>query len=514
MPMERIAMRQIKELLRLSLQCGLSQRQVARALNLSKGGVAKYLQLASVRSVDWDLANSLTEEELQERLCPDKPAARAYTQPDWAHLHQELKGKAVTLQLLWEEHRAQSPAQAYGYSRFCELYAAFAKTLGLSMRQVHHGGEKLFIDYSGDLVQTYDGLGGALRGAHIFVAVLGASNYTFACATWGERRLDWLLSLEKALRFIGGSPALIVPDNPRALVSNPHRYEPVLNRVVEEFVGHYGTAMLPARPRRPRDKPKVEQAVLLVQRWVIARLRHRQFYSIAELNAAIADLVGALNERAFKKLPGNRREAFERLDRPLLKALPENRFDYAEWKKVKLNIDYHVEIDEHYYSAPHALVHQELEARVSATTVELVLRTRRVAIHPRSFIRGKYTTLPEHMPKSHRAHAQWTPAGLIRWAATVGPGSAQFVERMLKAKPHPEHGYRACLGLMRLERKYSPQRLEAACLRSLCLDELRLGSVEKILQSGFDRQPLPGETPGAELNLGTHENVRGPKFYH
>jgi transposase len=514
MPVERIAMRQIKELLRLKEKCRLSQRQIARALKLSKGVVAKYLQLVAAAGVDWNLAQGLAEEELQARLCPDKPVARAHVQPDWALIHQELKRKGVTLQLLWEEHCAQAQGLAYGRSRFCELYRSYVGTLSLSMRQVHRAGEKLFVDFSGDTVPIFDTVGGPQRQAHIFVAALGASSYTFVCATWGETQLDWLQAIEKALRFLGGCATLIVPDNPRALVKDPDRYEPQLNRTVEEFAAHYSTAILPARPGRPRDKPKVEQAVLLAQRWVIARLRHRRFFSLGELNVAIAELLSALNERPFKKLPGNRREAFERLDQPVLTRLPETPFDYATWKKVKVNIDYHIELDQHYYSVPFALVGQLLEARVSANTVELILRTRRVAIHARSRERWKYTTVVEHMPQSHRAHAQWTPGRLIGWARGVGAGTGQFVERLLKDKPHPEHGYRACLGLMRLHKVYGAARLEAACLRALAIASLRVRSVEAILNSGFDRQPLPGQAAEAQLNLGVHENVRGPGYYH
>jgi len=433
--------------------------------------------------------------------------------PDLAHVHQELKRKSVTLALLWEEYRQGHGEAAYQYSRFCDLYRAFARSLKRSMRQTHRAGEKLFADYVGDTVAIIDTVTGEIRRARIFVAVLGASNYTFACATAAQTQADWLWGLGRALHFLGGAPELIVPDNPRAMIGEANRYEPEPQRAVAEFAAHYGTAVLPARPYRPQDKAKVEVGVQIVQRWILARLRNRRFFSLAELNAAIAELVEDLNRRPFRKLPGCRRDAFESLDQPALRPLPVTPFQHAQWKKARANIDYHVEVDGHYYSVPHALVRQEIEIRLTADSVECFFKGKRVAAHPRSSRRGAHSTVPEHMPASHRAHAEWTPGRMLNWAATLGPATTQIVRYQLESRPHPEQGYRACLGVMRLAKTYGKRRLEAACARAVAIGgaPLQVGRLDP--QGGLDRQPLPGTTQ-SELTLPAHGNVRGSSYYH
>jgi transposase len=323
---------------------------------------------------------------------------------------------------------------------------------------------------------------------------------------------DWLGAISLALEFYGGVPAMLVPDNPKALIAEADRYEPLANRTALDFAAHYATVILPARPYKPRDKAKVEVGVQVVERWILARLRHRRFFSLAELNAAIAELLVELNDRAFKKLPGSRRSTFEALDRPALRPLPATRYEVARFKPVRVNIDYHVEIERHYYSVPHALVRQGLEARITRHTVELLHRGRRVASHALSAKRGGYTTCPEHMPASHRAHAEWTPGRLLNWAARIGPAVAALVKHLLETKPHPEQGYRACLGLLAAARKYSDARLEAACERALAIGSPTRRSVLSILAAGIDQKPLAVEDPEWQLPL--HANVRGPTYYH
>jgi len=380
------------------------------------------------------------------------------------------------------------------------------------MRQIHRAGEKLFADYAGPTVPIVDAATGEIRPASIFVAVLGASSYTFACATAGQTQADWLTGMSRALTFIGGVPALIVPDNPRALVSGPDRYEPELNRATAEFAQHYDTVILPARPKKPQDKAKVESGVQVVERWILARLRHRRFFSVAELDAAILELLPALNTRPFKKLPGCRQDAFAQVDAPYLRPLPVSAFVIAEWKKATVNIDYHVEFERNYYSVPHALIHQAVELRITRHMVEVLAKGKRVASHPRSSRKGHYATLAEHMPAAHRAHAEWSPGKLQTWAASVGPSTAELVKRLLIEKKHPEQGYRACLGLMRLTRNHGKTRMEAACERALAVGAHRYRSVASILENGLDRQPvLPQQ---AELALPDHVNVRGPDYYH
>lgn len=505
-------MRQIRHALHLHLEAGLSHAQTGRALGIPKATVGKFARLARAAGVDWAVAQTLSDEDLEARLYrPAVPRAARHLEPDYALIHQELKRPGVTLQLLWEEY-AQANALAYKYTSFCIKYRQWAEGLKRSMRQIHVGGDKLFIDYAGQTVPIIDAASGEIRPAQIFVAALGASSYTYACATATQTAPDWVGSLIGALEFIGGVPRLIVPDQPRALVAQPDRYEPGVGRLLQEFCDHYGTAVLPARPAHPRDKPKVEAAVLLVERWILARLRNRRFFSLAELNAAIRELLAELNARAFKKLPGCRREAFERLDQPALRPLPPVRMPIVRFKSAGVNIDYHVELDAHYYSVPHRLVRKKVELRVSSTMVEAFFGQQRVAVHAYSAVKGGFTTLPEHMPASHRAHREWTPAKLIAWGERIGAACAAVVRWQMEHRPHPEQGYRACLGLQRLARNYGPERLEAACARAQSIRSPRFKTVDAILKSGIDRQavkPQPSQT-----SLPLHDNVRGADYYH
>jgi transposase len=505
-------MRRIRETLRLHLQAGLSYNEVGRALKISKSAVGKYVSLARVAGVDCEVAESLSDEELEAKLYrPPVPRASHQLAPDFALVHQELKREGVTLMLLWEEYARGNPL-AYKYTSFCVKYREFAQNQLRSMRQVHLAGEKLFVDYAGSTVPIIDPATGEISQAQIFVATLGASNYTFACATARQTTADWIGAQVQALEFIGGVPRLIVPDQPRALIKTPDRYDPEPNRTYDEFAKHYGCAVLAARPRHPRDKPKVEASVLLVQRWILARLRNRQFFSLVELNRAIAELLVDLNQRPFKKLPGCRRSAFELLDAPALRPLPASRYAIGRWKTVKVNIDYHVEFDGHYYSVPHRLVGAKLDVRVTGSLLECFASNQRVAGHAVSTVRGDFTTVAEHMPASHRAHREWTPAKLIAWGQRIGVSTAAVVTWQLERRPHPEQGYRACLGLLALVRKYSAERLEAACTRAMAIRAPTLRSVTNILKCGLDRQP--SLFPVAAGPVIEHENVRGPDYYH
>lgn len=508
-------MRKIRDVLRYRHTTDLSLDGIASALKISKGVVAKYLKLAGLAGLSWPLPDDLDDKELERRLYHRPPVVRAssHVEPDYAQVHQELKKKGVTLTLLWEEYRADTHAGAYQYTAFCTRYRAWAGTLKRSMRQIHRAGEKLFADYAGPTVPLIDADTGEIRPAQIFVAVLGASNYTYACATAGQTQADWLQGIGQALAFIGGVTELIVPDNPRALIADSNRYEPEPNRGAIEFAAHYGTVILPARPRKPQDKAKVEVGVQIVERWILARLRHRQFFSLAELNAAIAGLLEELNTRPFKKLPGCRRSAFEALDAPYLRPLPALPFVLASWRRARVNIDYHVEFEHHYYSVPHQLVRQEVELRITLGMIEVLAHGRRVASHPRSHRKGAYSTTADHMPAAHRAHAGWSPAKMVSWAESVGTATGKLVERLLEEKTHPEQGYRACLGLMRLTRTVGQSRMEAACERALAIGAHRYKSVASILDKGLDRQPVTGPAQ-AELPLPEHANVRGPTYYH
>jgi transposase len=376
---------------------------------------------------------------------------------------------------------------------------------------VHRAGEKLFIDYCGPTVPIVDAAGGEPRRAQVFVAVLGASNYTFAEATWTQSLPDWIGSHQRALAFFGGVPALLVPDNLRAAVTKPDRYVPEPNATYLELARHYGTAILPARPYKPKYRAKAEVAVQVVERWILARLRHRTFFTLAELNGAIAALLVALNERPFQKLPGSRRSWFEQLDRPALNALPATPYEYAEWRHAKVGIDYHIEVDKRCYSVPHALVGARVDVRLSAGMVEVLHQGKRVAAHPRQGPE-RISTVEAHLPKAHQAHRRWSPQRLLDWARAIGPATRAVVAHQLTDRPHPEHGYRACLGLLSHARGYGETRLEAACARALAIDAPSVRSITSILRQGLDQQPLAVDDEPATLP--SHANVRGARYYH
>ncbi len=506
-------MRQIREVLRQKWGLGLSNRQTARSCGISRPTVAEYLERAEAAGLSWPLPGDLDDAELERKLFPPVVAIPSDQRvvPDWSAVNQEFRRKGVTLALLWDEYKAVNP-KGFQYSWFCESYRRWLGKVDVVMRQDHRAGEKLFVDYAGQTVPIIDRATGEVADAQIFVAVLGASNFTYAEATWTQSLPDWIGSHVRTFRYLRSVPAIIVPDNLKSGVHLAHRYEPELNPTYAEMGQHYGVAIIPTRSAKPRDKAKVESGVLVVERWILARLRNRQFFSLVELNTAIAELLEVLNNRPFKKLPGTRRSMFESLDRPAMQPLPATPYQYAEWKKVRVNIDYHVAIDKHYYSVPYQLVKQQLDARVTAGTVELLHKGKRIASHRRSYQPGRHTTVNVHMPKAHREYAEWTPERLVRWASDTGPATAKLVEQILSSRPHPQHGFRACLGLMRLGKHYSTPRLEAASRRALVIGSCSYKSVESILKNSLDRKPLPSttiDTPAIE-----HDNLRGSDYYH
>ena len=440
----------------------------------------------------------------------EAPPAASRPLPDWPEVHRELRRKGVTLQLLWMEYRERHP-DGYGYTQFCRHYRTWQGRLDLVMRQEHRAGEKLFVDFAGMTMPITDPDSGEVWQAQLFVAVLGASNYTYAEALASQALPHWIGAHVHAFEAFGGCSAIIVPDNLRSGVTRPHRYEPEINRTYEEMAAHYGCAVIPARSRKPRDKAKAEQGVLLAERWVLAALRDRTFFSLAEANAAIVERVAWLNERPFRKLPGSRRSMFEALDRPALRPLPARPYEYAEWKTAKVNIDYHLEVDHRWYSVPYQLVGQHCDIRVTVAVVEVLHRGKRVASHRRDTGQSRFTTEPAHMPESHRRHAEWTPSRIVAWADRSGPATAGLVAAIMASRPHPEQGFRSCLGIMRLGRRYGDDRLEAAAVRALAIRAHSYRSVESILKNGLDGQPLPGDESGP--TIGDHANVRGPAYY-
>jgi transposase len=505
-------MKKIIEVLRLKYAARLSHEKIARACGLSKGAVGKYVSATQALGITWPLPEGVNEARLEALLFPARQPSSRLVEPDYFQMHQALKRKGVTLQLLWAEYVAIHGESGYRYSQYCHRYRQWRDRQKRSLRQVHLAGDKLFIDYCGPTVPIVNRHTGEIREAQVFVSVLGASSYTYAEATYTQSLPDWIASHQRALAFYGGVPALLVPDNLKSAVNLADCYEPGINATYAELAAHYGTAVLPARPYKPKDKAKAEVGVQVVERWILARLRHHTFFSLAELNAAIAELLPTLNERAFQGRTESRRDLFETIDRPALKPLPRDAYDYAEWRKAKPGIDYHIAVDKRFYSVPHNLIGLTLDVRLTAATVEVLHKGQRVACHPRQG-QGRYSTDTAHMPKAHRAHRDWSPGRFLDWAKSIGPCTAQVIEQQLTDRPHPEHGYRSCLGLLKLARGYSKPRLEAACQRALAIHSASYRSVASILKQGLDQQPLPDDQTGqAELPL--HTNVRGPGYYH
>jgi transposase len=507
-------MRKIKEVLRLRHELGLGQRQIARSCSIAQSTVHQYLRAAERAGVKWPLPADWDDPGLEQVLFggrPEPSLRRTHNAPDFAAIHQELQTHPhLTLQLVWEEYRQGNP-DGYRYSRFCELYRRWHRHLDVVLRQEHRAGEKLFVDYAGDKVPIVDPETGEVRQAAIFVAVLGASSYTFAEATESQDLACWIGSHIRAFEFFGGTPKLVVPDNCRTGVSRACRYEPDLNRTYHEMATHYGVGVLPTRPYKPRDKAKVEAGVLLVERWIVAALRHRRFFNLAELNQAIAELLVRLNQRPFRKREGSRASLFAAIDRPALQPLPAERYQFSEWRTARVNIDYHVEVDRHYYSVPYQLTGEQVEARSTSNTVEVFHRGRRVASHARSREPYQATTIDEHRPRSHQQHLAWPPSRLLGWAETIGPATASLFERILNSKPHPEMGYRSCLGTMRLAKKYTSERVEAAAARALLLNVCSYRSVKSMLEHGLDRQPVDTGAPARPPIQ--HGNIRGPRYF-
>jgi transposase len=506
-------MRKIREVLRLH-SLGLTQRQIARSCSVGQSTVAEYLKAAEAAHLQWPEVAGWDESRLAAALLekrPVEPKRSRQPEPDFASVHTELQQhKHLTLLLVWEEYRAQNP-EGYRYSRFCELYQRWRRKREVVLRQEHRAGEKLFVDYAGRTIPVQNPTAGEIREAQLFVAVLGASNYTFAEATWTQGLGDWIGSHLRAFEFFEGVTEIVVPDNLKSGVTKTCRYEPGVNITYQEMAQHYGLAVVPARVGKPRDKAKVEAGVLLVERWILAALRKRTFFSLGETNQAIGELLARLNERPFRTREGSRRTLFESLDRPALKPLPCQRYQYGEWKTARVNIDYHVQFERHWYSVPYQLTQQEVEIRATASTVEVFHQGIRVASHARSQVAHQHTTTHEHRPKAHQRYMEWTPSRVIEWSAKIGPATAQVVDRILASNRHPEQGFRSCLGIIRLGDKYPQARVEAAARRAVALHVCSYQSLKSILENNLDGQ-APEPTPDPQPPI-DHPNLRGPDYY-
>jgi transposase len=503
-------MRKIRDVLRLTA-AGMSSRKIAASLSIGASTIIDCLHRARRAGLTWPLPEDLSDEALEQRLYPPQPRMKEQRPlPNWAEVQRELKRPGVTLELLWQDYRDQYP-DGYGYSRYCDLHRAWEKRVSPTMRQTHIAGERMFVDYSGTKLQLIDRTTSEVLTAELFVAVLGASNFTYAEATWTQSLPDWISSHNRAFNYFRGVTAMVVSDNLKSGITKACFYEPNVNRTYEEMAKHYGTAIVPARPNRPKDKAKVEVAVQVALRWVIAKLRKRTFFTLAEANAAIRDCLEQINNRVTRHLGASRRALFEEIERSALKKLPATEYAFAYWKQCRAGIDYHVEIERHYYSVPYTLVRQELWASYTASTVEVFHRGKRVAVHRRGPPNRGHTTLPEHMPSSHRRYADWTIQRIMREAAEIGPNTTALVEIVLRQKRHPEQGFRSCRGIVNLVGRYGRERVEAACERALAIGARSFSSVKSILDTKLDRKRPDKAAEGPAI---AHDNIRGPNFYH
>jgi transposase len=505
-------MRHVKEILRLKFEQRWGNRPIARSLGVSRNTIRLTLRRAQQAGLAWPLPPGLSDHELEKCLFPPLAPEQPRPLPDWSQVHQELqdhKRLNLTLTQLWIEYKERHPVDGYQYTAFCGAYHEWLRRRDLVMRQTHKPGDKLFVDYADGLF-LINPLTGEFIPTQLFVAVWGASNFTYAEASMSQSIPDWIASHARAFPYFGVVPRLIVPDNLKSGVLKASLYEPTLNPSYQDMADHYGTAVLPARPRRPRDKAKAEAGVLVTKRWILAALRHRTFHSLAEMNVAIRRLLEALNDRPLRKIQKSRRQLFNELDRPAALPLPERPYEFAEWKKPKVNIDYHVEIDFHYYSVPCRLVGETVDAKVTASTVEILFKGERVAAHARSRLRGRHTTTDAHMPPAHQHHADWSPSRLLTWAGQVGPRTQELVQAIFDSRPHPEQGYRAALGVMRLAQSVGKNRLEAAAARALAFRLTSYRAVRSILNGGHDKLPLRSPTRPA---LPRHHNIRGGDYY-
>jgi transposase len=511
MAQESLSMRKIEEILRLKFDVGLTHRAIAKSCGVSTSTVSEYATRAKAAGLSWPLPEGMTREELGTRMYPEKgSAARQIPPPDWQKIHKELNRKGVTLSLLWIEYRQEHP-DGYGYSQFCQHYRTWKQHLNPIMRQKHKAGQKLYVDYAGQTMAIVDAQTGEIQEAQIFVATMGFSNYTYAEAHWTQSLPDWIGAQVRAFEFLGGVPEIVVPDNLKAGVSSPNLYEPDLNPTYQEFARHYGIAVVPARVRKPRDKAKVEVGVQVVERWILAQLRDRTFFSLVELNQAIARLLVGLNQREMKHLGQSRQELFEEVDLPALSPLPMRPYEFAFWKKARVHIDYHVAFEKHFYSVPYTLSGKEVAIRATEKMVEIFYNRKRVASHPRSTAQGRFSTHMIHMPPEHQFYSQWSPKRFLSWAAEIGDQTAELISRALDARRHPEQAYRTCLGILGLAKRFSPERLEAACRRANAASIRSYKGVHNILKNKLDLRPLE---PEPDTPLPPHENIRGETYYN
>lgn len=513
MSQERLSMRKIREVLRLHWECDLSNRSIGRSCSISHSTVSDYINRANLARLSWPLPEALDDDALFNTLFSAKASIPKTSSvlPDWTYIDAELKRKGVTRKLLWLEYRQNNP-EGYEYSQFCQLFKEWKSKLDPSMRLTHKSGEKCFWDYAGQTVDVVDTDTGEIREAQVFVAVLGASSYTYAEAQWSQDLPSWINAHVNAMNFFGGATEIWVPDNLKSGVTKPCRYEPDINPTYNDLAKHYDVAVVPSRVKKPKDKAKVEVGVQVVERWILARLRNQQFFNLNSLNKTILTLLDELNNRKMVHLGKSRKELFTSLDKPALRPLPKQTYEIAEFKKAKVSVDHHISFDGNFYSAPYRIISQEVFVRATKNAVEIYHKSKRVASHRRMPSKhGKYCTDEAHRPPAHKSYLAWTPERFLRWANNIGPATAEIIQIRLNSKKHPEQSYRSCFGILGLSKRYSSERLDAACRRALLCGISYYKGIKNILDSRFDQLQLD-ETP--QQPTASHTNVRGKTYYN
>lgn len=506
-------MRKIREVLRLKFLMEMGNRDIAESCKISPATVSEVLFRFQVCGLAWPLPEEFADQELEDRLYPQPQNGAERYVPDWSYIHAELGKKHVTLMLLWEEYHREHP-DGYSYSWFCEAYGKWCKKLDLVMRQNHIWGEKCYVDYAGDTVTIIDPETGEVNQAQVFIGVLGKSTYTYVEATWSQELGNWIASHVRMFGFFCGTPKVLVPDNLKSGVTKACYYEPEINKTYHELAEHYGIAVIPARKYRPKDKAKVENGVLLVERWILAALRKRTFYFLGELNEVLRELCHKLNHKPFQKIPGSRHELFIQQEKKALRPLPSSAYEIGQWKKATVNMDYHIEIERHYYSVPYRFAKEKVEARFNPSTVEIFHKGVRIASHPRSYVPHAATTTDTHMPSHHRIKTEWSEERIRSWAASMGADVELMVVGIMAQRKHPEQAFRSCFGLLKLAEKVGKDRLAAACRRATVFHAYSFKHVKSILDRGMEQEPLPENvTPIGKRSAGYHENVRGAAYY-
>jgi transposase len=501
---ERLSVRKIREVLRLKHEARLSDRQIAAVLGSARSTVQECLRRSRAAGLSWPLPD-LVDDELHERLYPRKASAPRYPTPDFEAIQRELSSKGVTRMLLWQEYRA-AHADGCQYSAFCRDYDAWLGRQDAVMRFEHTAGDKVFVDYAGKTMAVVDRHTGEVKVAQVFVAALGASHYTYVEATLTQTVADWLGAQVRMLEYFGGVPRAIVPDNLKSGVQRPCRYEPDLNPSYQDFAEHYGVAILPARVRKPRDKAKVEVGVQGVERWIMAPLRQQTFFSLGDLNLALREQLERYNERPLSRELGTRRSRFTELERPALRALPAQRYEYATWKRAKVFLDYHIEHERRYYSVPYRLIGKSVDLRLTAHTIEVYYRGQAVARHLKGSGARRFFTEPDHRPERHRAVIDLSHERLLERAEAIGPATAMLLREQVARRQHPDEALRVCLGILRLAHDFSAGALEGAAQRALDLKTYSYRAVRTLILAPPPAAATSAPTPA-------HDNVRGARYF-